>query len=70
MDSATPQYSPILHNTEELLRESLLKEKDRAKQWLLLKPTIKRLLTGDIRDRKSHSEIVKILKEQYGFNAL
>jgi hypothetical protein len=70
MDPTTPQYPPRLDNTEELLRESLRIEQDRAKQWLLLKPTIKRLLARDGRDRKSHSEVVKILKEQYGFNAL
>jgi len=35
-----------------------------------LKPTIKHLLARDGRDRKSHSDIVKILKEQYDFNAL
>jgi hypothetical protein len=53
MDPTTPQYSPRPDNAEELLRESLWKGKDRAKQWLLLKPTIKHLLARDGRDRKA-----------------
>jgi len=70
MESTTPSYAPGPDRTQELLRESVRNEKDQAKKWLLLKPTIQRLLARHGRNRKTHSEIVAILKEQYGFNAL
>lgn len=70
MESTTPPFAPGPDRTQELLRESVRNERDQAKKWLLLKPTIERLLSRDGRNRKTHLEVVKILKEQYGFNAL
>jgi cytochrome c-type biogenesis protein CcmH/NrfG len=70
MDRATGSSSSGPGNTEDLLRKSVREEPDRAKQWLLLKPTVMRLLAREGGARKSHADIVAILKEQYDFNAL
>jgi hypothetical protein len=70
MESTTPPYNPGPDRAQESLRESIRNKRSQAERWLLLKPTIQRLLSRDGRNRKTHSEVVKILKEQYGFDAL
>jgi hypothetical protein len=67
MESTTPPYAPGLDRAREVLREALRNEKNQAKKWLLLKPTIQRLLASN---QKTHAEVVQILKDQYSFNAL